>query len=200
MRIKTILSLFDAIEKMLQGLCYWMGYRYECYSGHPITEFAAIDIAVGVLNAHINHSTYTIRCEYPYSKIDARTTKERADLVILQKVKDENTGAMKCVPICVIEFKFANDANGGVWSDINKLNSLHSSLSISRIAVILSHGHPAIINDFVDNVCLPNEAAKKKIVSKKNVKSIPLAVIRSTKAMGSKNTRSPYRAIAIELT
>ena len=61
MRIKTIPSLFDAIEKMLQGLCYWMGYRYECYSGHPITEFAAIDIAVGVLNAHIDHSTYAIR-------------------------------------------------------------------------------------------------------------------------------------------
>ena len=199
MRIKTIPSLFDAIEKMLQGLCYWMGYRYECYSGHPITEYAAIDIAVGVLNAHIDHSFYTIRCEYPYSKIDARTTKERADLVILQKIHDEKTGNKKYIPICVIEFKFANDANGGIWSDINKLYSIRSSASISRIAVLLSHGHPAIIKDFVDNCSLPYEAAKRKINSKKNVKSIPVAVIRSTKAMESKSTRSQYRAIAIEL-
>ena len=120
-------------------------------------------------------------------------------MVILQKVNDESIGAKKLVPVCVIEFKFGNDANGGVWSDINKLYSIRSSASISRIAILLSHGHPAIIKDFVDNVSLPNEAAKRKIVSKKNVKSIPVAVIRSARAMESKKTHSQYRAIAIEL-
>lgn len=190
-------DLYDAVEKMLQGLCYWMGYRLECYAGHTITEGSAVEIAVGILNAHLDHHTYVVKCEYPYKKIDLRDNKERADIVILKKRKDPKD----LVPICVLEFKMATDANGGVWEDVKKLATLPKKLN--RLAVLLANGNPSIVNDFIlfekndDGVI--KERIKRSIDSKRNKDLVPVRVIRSTKAMETASSKNPFRAICIEL-
>lgn len=107
--------LYGVLNSMLQGLCYWMGYRMECYAGHSILEGAAVDIAVGLINNHIDHHTYVVKMEYPYRKLGVSNSKERADIVILKKEsKKENN----LIPVCVMEFKRADDTNGGIWADI----------------------------------------------------------------------------------
>lgn len=197
MRLKSNKELYDAVEKMLQGLCYWMGYRLECYAGHTITEGAAVEIAVEILNAHLDHHTYVVKCEYPYKKLDLRNSKERADIVILEKRKDPKV----LIPTCVLEFKMSTDANGGVWEDVNKLVNLPCDLL--KLAILLAHGSPSIVKDFiliennVDRVI--KERIKRPIDSIRNKNRVPVKVIRSTKAMESTRSKKPFRAICIEL-
>ena len=193
-------DLYDAVEKMLQGLCYWMGYRLECYAGHTITEGATVEIAVGILNAHLDHHTFVVKCEYPYKKIDLRKNKERADIVILEKRKDHK-GHNDLIPICVLEFKMATDANGGVWEDVKKLATLPKNLC--RLAVLLANGNPSIVNDFIlfekNDGGVLKERIKRSIDSKRNKNKVPVRVIRSTKAMETASSKNPFRAICIEL-
>lgn len=183
--------LYDAIEHMLQGLCYWMGYRMECYSAHSIMESAAVDVAMSIINARLDHRTYVVKMEYPYSKMGLSGSRERADLVVLTKRDKE------LIPECVLEFKMANSANEGVWGDIKKLNDI--PLPITRLAILLSRCNPNIIGDFVDNIGGINERAKRKVDSPQNDKRIPVRVVFVKKAMESQNTESPFRAICVEL-
>lgn len=196
MRLKSKKELYDAVEKMLQGLCYWMGYRLECYAGHTITEGAAVETAVGILNAHLDHHTYVVKCEYPYKKLDSRNSKERADIVILEK--DKYSKAL--IPICALEFKMSTNANG-VWEDINKLATLQCNLL--SLVVLLAQGSPSIVKDFIlinnSTNGVIKERIKRPIDSKRNKNKVPVRVIRSTKAMETTRSKKPFRAICIEL-
>ena len=186
MSIKTNKHLFDAIEKMLQGLSYWMGYKKECYAGHSIMEHVAVDAAMGILNAHIDHSFYRVHCEYLYKYIPgtANPGDQRADLVIIEK--KTNT----C--ICAIEFKMSTNTNGGIISDINKISSIPST--VSRLVVLLSPKEKAsVVSPFIT----ANNHAKRTV----NLGGghPPVSVIRATRAMETSYSKAPYRAICIEL-
>ena len=191
---KTEKHLYDAIDHMLQGLCYWMGYRMACYSAHSFMEAAAVDVALGILNARLDHSSYVVQMEYPYRKMGVPGSKQHADIVILKKTTDRSK---EPVPVCVLEFKKAQSANEGIWGDIEKLSSLPNS--ISRLSILLSKGNPAIIGDFVENTGALNERAKRKVNSPLNKKSIPIKVLFVKKAMASRNSDSLFRAICVEL-
>lgn len=186
MPIKTNKHLYDAIEKMLQGLSYWMGYKRECYAGHSIMENVAVDAAVGILNAHIDHSIYRIMCEYSYKSIPGAFSpgNKRADLVIIDK--RTNT----C--ICAMEFKMSTNTNGGVIPDINKISSLPST--VSRLVILLS---PMEIASVVSPFITKNNHAKGKVSL--GGSHPPISVIRATRAMETSNSKAPYRAICIEL-
>ena len=186
MSIKTNKNLFDAIEKMLQGLSFWMGYKMECNSGLSIMECVAVEAAIEILNAHIDHKNYKLECEYPYKSIPGvvQPGKKRADIAIIEKA------SKTC--ICVMEFKMTTNTNGGVVSDINKIASIPSSLS--RLVVLLSpRKEKTIIGSFITT----NNNAKRKV----NLQGCnqPLAVIRAAKAMETASTSAPFRAICIEL-
>lgn len=186
MSIKTNRHLFNAIEKMLQGLSFWMGYKMECYSGHLIMECVAVNVAVEILNAHIDHNRYRIECEYLYKSIPGvvHPGKKRADIAIIDKTT--NT----C--ICVMEFKMTTNTNGGVVKDVNKIATIPSSMS--RLVILLSQkNEKAIIGSFITT----NNNAKRKVTLKGC--SHTLTVIRAAKAMETPSTSRPFRAICIEL-
>lgn len=124
MSIKTNKHLFDAIENMLQGLSFWMGYKMECNSGLSIMECVAVEAAIEILNVHIDHKNYKLECEYPYKSISGvvQPGKKRADIAIIEKA------SKTC--ICVMEFKMTTNTNGGVVSDINKIASIPSSFCL----------------------------------------------------------------------
>ena len=186
MSIKTNKHLYDAIEKMLQGLSYWMGYKKECYAGHSIMEHVAVDAAVGILNAHIDHSIYKIVCEYTYKSIPGvvSPSNKRADIAILDK--RTNT----C--ICVMEFKMSTNTNGCVKDDINKISNIPST--VSRLVILLS---PKEKDSVVSPFITINNHAKGKVGLNGNYP--PVSVIRATRAMETSNSKAPYRAICIEL-
>jgi len=156
-------------------------------------EGAAVDVAVSILNAHLDHRSYVVKMEYPYSKLGLFGSKERADIVVLSKRGDG------LFPECVVEFKMAQSTNEGVWGDINKLSSIQPP--VNRFAILLAKGKPSIVSDFVDNIGEDNkkEHAKRKIVSPRNTNNIQVKVILAKKALESKTSKSPYRAICIEL-
>lgn len=186
MKIKDNKQLFYAIEKMLQGLCYWMGYRYECYATHAISEAAAVEIAVGILNSHLNHNLYVVKCESLYTRCGGDSkTKERADVVIFER----KSGSKDLIPCCVMEFKMAQGACGGIWNDISKLSKLPKD--VARLAILLANGNTKVIYDFVDS---RTDRAKRCVKS-----AVPIHVLRTAKAMETSCSTHPYRAICVEL-
>ena len=120
-------NVYHSIERMLQGLAFWMGYKIECYAKHSPVEAVVVDAAVGLLNAHLNHCQYAVCCEYNYRKIVGGKTSARADITIV----DTNNN-----PVCVIEFKLSTNSNGGLKSDISKLRSFRGAFP--RIIIFLS--------------------------------------------------------------
>lgn len=120
-------NVYHSIERMLQGLAFWMGYKIECYAKHSPVEAVVVDAAVGLLNAHLNHCQYAVCCEYNYRKIVGGKANARADVTIV----DTNNN-----PVCVIEFKLSTNSNGGLKSDISKLRSFRGAFP--RIIIFLS--------------------------------------------------------------
>ena len=165
---------------MLQGLSYWLGFRTECYAGHLVMEAVAVEIAVQILNAHIDHSMYKVKMEYGYDKVLKNNSKERMDVAVLDKSDN-------CV--CAIEFKTSTDSNKGVTGDIAKLQALPST--IYRLVVLISQKETNITKQFVDD----EGKALRSIPNIPNVK-----VIRATKAMETaSNSRNSFKAICIEI-
>ena len=186
MKIKDNKHLFYAIERMLQGLCYWMGYRYECYATHTISEAAAVEIAIGILNSHLDHNVYVVKCESLYTRCGYKSkTQVRADVVIFER----KSSSKDLVPCCVMEFKMAHGAKKGIWNDIIKLSKLPHD--VSRLAILLSSGNSGEINSFVD---ISKDKAKRSVNS-----DVPIHVVRAAKAMETSGSKHPHRAICIEL-
>lgn len=187
--------LFKAIEHMLQGIPFWMAYKMECYAGHPITEGVAVDAAVSILNAHIDHSIYAIKCECQYKEIAKSVQKDlRADVAIFNR--ETNT----CE--CVIEFKLSTNTNG-VLEDIKKLSALPES--ISRMVVLLfQKERPRLSSLFLCG----SGVAKRTVSLGENyplVSTIRATYAQNTRcsnlAEGRKRTKKGkiYRALCIEL-
>ena len=180
MKIRNNKPLYYAVEHMLQGLSYWLGFRTECYSGHLVMEAVAVEVAVQILNAHIDHSMYKVKMEYGYGKVLKNNSNGRLDLAILDK-------SGNCV--CGIEFKTSTDSNNGVAGDIAKLKTLPQTMY--RLVVLISQKETSMTRQFVDK----EGKARRSIPFMPNVK-----VIRVTKAMESAgNSKYSPKAICIEV-
>ena len=146
-----------------------------------IPEAVIVEVAIGILNSHLDHSRYHIKCEYSY-KLAGGSNNWRADIVILER----NTSK----PICFMEFKLSDDTNDGVWGDVRKLAHLPDFLY--RIVILLSRNKDNLTSQFIT----AKGYAKRKIVSPDN---IPVRVIRSVKSMEGTNPDYAFRSICIEL-
>ena len=162
-------------------MAYWLGYRWECYAGHSVMEAVAVDIAIGILNCHIDNSSYRIQQEYGYRRILGGNRTDRMDIAIVDKATNS------CV--CAMEFKLSTDSNGSVYSDLKKLNALPSS--IYRIAILISQKENAITKSLLNS--------KGRAIG--NLPTIPGAsVIRAAKAKESDGqTNRAFRVICVEL-
>lgn len=187
--IKSNAQLNNALEKMLQGLAFWMGYS-RCMN--VLYEHDCVHEASSILKSNLDKSKYDLEYEYNYSDIDSKIeSKERADLVIIKKTSKRR------VPICILEFKMSTNTNGGVDADVEKLRRITKGGKLLKFVVLL-------IND--DNLKLVSQFASGKLnsyVAKRNAllkDGSFVKVRRVAKAMATADNpkRNPYMAICIE--
>jgi hypothetical protein len=185
--IKDNTHLSNALEKMLQGLAFWMGYS-RCVN--ILYEHDCVHEAFAILRAQLDKSKYILEYEYNYSDIDSTiTTKERADLVILKKT------AKKMVPICVLEFKMSTNTNGGVEADVEKLRNIKKKI-LKYVILLINEDNPALVWQFASGK-MNSYTAKRKALLRDGT---TVRVRRVAKAMATADNpkRNPYMSICIE--
>lgn len=178
----------SALESMLQGLAFWMGYS-KCMN--ELYEHDCVHQAFAILRANFGKD-YALQYEYPYSDIDKSiTSQERADLVILDK--NDNT------PLCVMEFKMSDNTNGGVTSDVKKLRKI-SKEGVVKLVILLFYEDNKKLRDVYLTGTGNAIVAKKRPIVLKGIEK-PVRVKRVAKAMATANRpkRSPYMAVCIEV-
>lgn len=187
--IKSDAQLSNALERMLQGLAFWMGYS-KCMN--VLYEHDCVHEAFSILSVHLDKSKYAIEYEFPYSAIDSRiTSQERADLVILKKTPKKRK------PICALEFKMSTNSNGGVEGDIEKLQRISKNNILRFVILMVYEDTPKVVSQFTDGEKNFLSAKRGNLTLKKGCK---VRVRRVAKAMSTadKPKRNPYMAICIE--
>lgn len=191
-------QLSSAIEDMLQGLTYWMGYKVSS-GDRDLLELDFVHRARSILHARLDNSKYALRYEYPYSDSGSNKDKDRreADLVVLEKIIDNN-GKKSERLICVMEFKMSDNTNGGVEHDIKKLLFLPDDLD--RLVILLFFKANDKLKDFyADDNTLTITALKRDIESQK-MPGVTIRVRRIAKAFSTTNyRRCPYLAFCISV-
>ena len=178
------------VEKMLQGLAYYMAF-YECTQVGGTTESTYVEEAQRILTAELGKQQYHIRRELHYSEIIGIQSREEADLAIIKKDKDE--------AICVLEFKLSSDTNGSIYKDLNKMKALPTN--IDRLSILLFlHPKPRLKGKLMDPVKLIAKKGKRVMQNKKYLKEKTYVHIRRVaKAMPSAKTKNPFMAVCISL-
>lgn len=181
-------QLSIAIERMLQGLAFWMGY---CRAMNELYEHDCVHQAFAILRTFLGRDKFAIKYEYHYSELDRTIkTNERADLVILKKTPKKQT------PICVLEFKMSDNTNGGVEADLLKLRKIKTK-NLFKFAILLFYD---------DNQTLASrftQGTKNALSAKRTAKLSDGSIVyvrRVAKAMATadKPKRNPFMAICIE--
>jgi len=188
----TCPSLFKPVEHMLQGLCFWMGYKMEVFPrGGTVPEALCVDKAIELLSVHLDHSNYRLDCEVPYSRIDpTQKTRDRADVAVY----DRKAGAY----VCIIEFKRARDMNGCINKDLAKMSRLKSHLLCLEI-LLFEQGHIKRFNKLEASLLTEQGNAKRKTQIAYNNYLYYVRVVRSAKALSSPKSLTCKRALCIEL-
>lgn len=175
----------SAIEKMLRGLAFWIGY---CKVMNELYEHDCVHQAYAILRANLGRERYAIEYEFKYSVIyPSIDTQERADLVILKKTKKQNR------PVCVMEFKMSDNTNGGVDADVEKLHKIKNKSIPKFIILLFDKDNPSLVRRFTE--------VKKNSLRAKRMKDSNVRVRRVAKAMATADNpkRNPYMAVCIEV-
>ena len=175
--------LRSPLEHMLQGLAYWLAYRDVVYK-KTVIEAIAVDETFQILQTHLPVG-YKVVSEYPYKLIDKSFGNKHADLAII------NTAGI-CE--CLIEFKLADNTNGGYAKDVTKLHPIKTSFSNVDCYVVILFRKSCLINQPKELV-MPNGKAKRKV----QVNNSMIAVRRVYTALRSQTAKRMKRVICIEL-
>lgn len=176
--------LRNPIERMLQGLVYWLAYR-DVVSKNRVVEAVAVDKAFQILQMSIP-SGYKIAREYPYKKIDSSFGNKHSDLAIVNANNE-------CE--CLIEFKLADSTNGGYTKDVDKLQPVKAAFSDIICFVIVLYRKSCYIDEPA-NLVMPNGKAQKRILE---INKARITVRRVYTALRSLIATKMKRVICIEL-
>ena len=181
-------QLSTAIERMLQGLAFWMGY---CRFMNELYEHDCVHQAFAILRSFLGRDKYAIKYEYYYSKLDRTIlTQERADLVILEKTDQKET------PICVLEFKMSDNSNGGVEADLSKLRQIKTK-NLYKFAILLFYDDNQILaSQFTQGT--KNALSAKRTVKLRDESIVHVRRVAKAMATADKPKRNPFMAICIE--
>lgn len=138
------------IERMLQGLAYWLSYR-DVVSKNKVVELVAVDEATQIFQLYMP-SGYKVKNEYGYNNIDASFGNQRADLAV---VNDQN----KCE--CLIEFKLSENTAGGYKKDVDKLRPVKEKYPDIDCYVVILYRKSCRLGEPKELV-LPNGKARRK--------------------------------------
>lgn len=187
--IKSNSQLNGALEKMLQGLAFWMGC---CRCMNELYEHDCVHQAFAILRANLDKSKFRLEYEFNYSDIDATIkTQERADLVILKKT------SKKKIPICVLEFKMSTNTNGGVDTDVRKLRKITKQTLCKFVVLLINEDNPTVVSQFTDGK-YNTLYAKRRAIVMKDGKQVRVRRVAKAMATADSPERNPYMAICIE--
>jgi hypothetical protein len=173
------------LEHMLQGLAYWLAYKSETVK-YMITEHEIVGEAILILQSRLPLGYKIIR-EYPYRNLSTKySVHQHADLAIINP-NDE------CE--CLIEFKLADSTNGGLKSDVAKMNPIKKDCPNvdSYVVVVYRQSCSAKVpKGLVDN---DGKANKKPIL----IGPTSVKVRRVCNAIGSKKANKMKKVVCVEL-
>lgn len=177
-------SLTTPIERMLQGLVYWLAYR-DVVSKNKVVEAVAVDKAFQILQMNMP-SGYKIIREYSYKKINPLLGNKHSDLAIVN-ANDE------CE--CLIEFKLADATNGGYAKDVDKLLPVKNAFPGIDCFVVVLYRKSCCIDE-PNYLVMPNGKAQKRVLE---VNKARIIVRRVYTALRSLIATRMKRVICIEL-
>ena len=157
-------ELESHIERMLQGLAYYLAYT-DCVYGKGVSEREFAVEACNILRRDLGRQEYFVLLEFSYKKIPSTADSTwEADLIIARRGKDSN-GILKKDPApediqCVIEFKLSKDTNGNIFKDTKKLRTI--SANIDRLAIVLFLKPNDKIREILTNQSIVEVELKKK--------------------------------------
>ena len=176
--------LITPIERMLQGLVYWLAYR-NVVCRNKVLEHVAVDEAFKILQAYLP-SGYKVNPEYGYNNLDASFGKIRADLAIAN-----NQGQCECL----VEFKLSDNTNGGYKKDVDKLFPLKQKYPDVDCFVVVLYRKSCRLNEPKELVLSNGKARRKKW----KLNDAKVVVRRVYTALRSPYAKRMKRVICIEL-
>ena len=182
-------NVSSAIEKMLKGLAFWIGY---CKVMNELYEHDCVHQAYAILRANLGRDQYAIEYEYKYSNINhSKQSQERADLVILKKTKNQKK------PVCVMEFKMSDNTNGGVYADVVKLSKINNTDLPKFVILLFDKDNPNLIKRFTEGK--KKSLRAKRVVKLKNGSTVRVRRVAKAMATADNPKRNPYMAVCIEV-
>ena len=176
--------LITPIERMLQGLAYWLSYR-DVVSRNEVVELVAVDKAFEIIQMHLP-SGYKVVRELGYNSIDVSFGNIRADLAI---VNSQN----KCE--CLIEFKLSDNTAGGYKKDVNKLHPVKEKYPDIDCYVVILYRKSCQLGE-PSELVMPNGKAQRK---KQMLNNARITVRRVYTSLRSQTATRMKRVICIEL-
>lgn len=175
----------NAIERTLQGLTYWMAYKYE-KNVINLKEADIVSTSAELLNARLSH--YSIKSEVDYSSLSDSLPKQYADLAIFSQ--NDN----KCISL--IEFKLGRNTNGGYKQDVQKLEKVKKLLPDINCLVIIAYSKSCTMK-VPKKFVTPEGKAKRSII--KNCGDVQIKVRRVCNALASKSANKMKKVICLEI-
>ena len=156
-----VLTSTKWIDRVLQGIAYWMGYKKQLFNGHLINEGAIVSEVTYIMSSCLGLNQ-KIACEKQYSHISSKIkSKEFADIV---RYTDDKIDL-------VLEVKRFENGQRLIEADIYKLSKAKESSKDIRCFLLLVSQSKApfpYINEIgvADRLKypIPNSRLKSKVI------------------------------------
>lgn len=128
-------------RKAIQGITYWIGHRRSLYDQYPLGEAAFVAELCNLFYAHLDSTTYTLKCEVAYKELAGEATlptsfgrRARADIVVFKKSPKKDGAA---VPKFIIEVKRGSAPTREINNDLKRLAEIARLTTDCRTMLIV---------------------------------------------------------------
>lgn len=178
-------EIHNALERMLQGLAYWIAYKNEI-NIIGLKETDIVSEAAAILTTHLHN--YRVKSEVDYSLLNHSLQKQYADLGIFSYADQKYQ--------CIIEFKLGENTNGGYKKDVEKLHQLKTLEKNIKCFVILAYRKSCSVN--VPRMFVTKDGTAKKRIQIVSDKA-KVKVRRVCKAHCSTKAKKNKKVICLEV-
>lgn len=128
-------------RKAIQGITYWIGHRRSLYDQYPLGEAAFVAELCNLVYAHLDSTTYVLRCEVGYKELAGDTKlpsflgkRARADIVVFKKPPTKDGTA---IPKYIIEVKRGSAPAREINNDLKRLAEIARLTTDCRTMLIV---------------------------------------------------------------
>jgi len=145
------------LERALQGLAYWMGYRGAYFHSYPLPEAAIVTEACNLIQSNLG-DTQVLRPEVMYRKLVRQASSDindltRVDLAVLSKsapnpYKENNVSDYVQY---VIEVKRGSSTEASIDEDLRRLFEFKNACSHNARALLILASEAKLPERFVED-------------------------------------------------